>query len=119
MEESERLLRKASYMREATGPPLSRLEQMVRYGRLLACTGKTDRAAQLLSKVEALGPESYLRTRLLHMSLEGWVLLARGHCEEAAEILGEMGTLARGFPGLLSEPEAASEWLEDATDGNR
>ncbi len=118
IDESEELFRKASYLREATGAPLSRLEQLVRYGRLLASKNRVDRAVQLLEMARTLSPESYLRTRLLQMSLESWVLLAGGDSTGAAEAARRMRELAEGFPGMLSEPEAALEWLSGAIDGN-
>lgn|GEM_PF-5839175 len=119
MDEARDLMRRASYLRETTGAPLSRLEQAIRYGRLLACCGETDRAAQLLQRVDRLNPEAYLRTRLLRMSLEGWVLLGRGDSEGADKVAEEMRSLADGFPGMVSEPEAAVVWLEEEVDANR
>ena len=119
IDEARDLLRRASYLRETTGTPLSRLEQEVRYGRLLACAGETDRAAQLLERADRLTPEAYLRTRLLRMSLEGWVLMGRGDAEGATKITEGMRSLAEGYAGMISEPEAAVAWLDEAVDANR
>jgi predicted ATPase len=111
LEEAEDLYRKASYLREATGAPLSRLEHMVRYGRVLACNGQVDRAAHLLEKVDALEPESYLHYRVLRLSLAGWVSAAAGDLDAAGATVERMETEAKDFPGMLSAPEGALDWL--------
>lgn len=111
LEEAESLYRKASYLREATGAPLSRLEHMVRYGRVLACNGQVDRAAHLLEKVDALKPDSYLHYRILRLSLAGWVSAARGELDEAGVMVERMEAEAEGFSGMLSAPEGARDWL--------
>jgi len=73
----------------------------------------------MLERADELVPEIYLRTRLLRMSLEGWLLLVRGEAEGAGQVVDEMRSLAEGFPGMISEPEAAVAWLEEAVDANR
>ena len=114
LKEAEEHLRKASYLRETTGAPLSRLEQMLRYGRVLAASGDGERAAALLETVEDLSPETYLRTRLHYLGLQGWIMVAQERFDEAREFVAEMVSQARGFSGMLSRPEADLERLEES-----